>query len=98
MTFCLSNQLYHREILDADHYQGSKGRKKIMLAETRVDSFPAFLSQCAEDEGTRKAVYDCGGLDTLVSLLSRQDNKKLLAAVTGAIWKCAISEYNVKRY
>ena len=43
-------------------------------------------------------MYDCGGLDTLVSLLSRQDNKKLLAAVTGAIWKCAISEYNVKRY
>ena len=69
-----------------------------MLAETRVDNFPAFLSQCAEDEETRKAVYDCGGLDTLVSLLSRQDNKKLLAAVTGAIWKCAISEYNVKRY
>lgn len=53
--------------------------------------------QCAEDEQTRKAVYDCGGLDTLVSLLSRQDNKKLLAAVTGAIWKCAISEYNVRR-
>ena len=49
------------------------------------------------DEQTRKAVYDCGGLDTLVSLLSRQDNKKLLAAVTGAIWKCAISEYNVRR-
>jgi len=59
-----------------------------------------FLSnawQCAVDEQTRKAVYDCGGLDTLVSLLSRQDNKKLLAAVTGAIWKCAISEYNVRR-
>lgn len=59
--------------------------------------FPPISWQCAEDEQTRKAVYDCGGLDTLVSLLSRQDNKKLLAAVTGAIWKCAISEYNVRR-
>lgn len=55
------------------------------------------IFKCAVDEQTRKAVYDCGGLDTLVSLLSRQDNKKLLAAVTGAIWKCAISEYNVRR-
>lgn len=55
------------------------------------------IFKCAVDEQTRKAVYDCGGLNTLVSLLSRHDNKKLLAAVTGAIWKCAISDYNVKR-
>lgn len=55
------------------------------------------IFKCAVDQQTRKAVYDCGGLNTLVSLLSRRDNKKLLAAVTGAIWKCAISEYNVKK-
>ncbi|XP_068751900.1 outer dynein arm-docking complex subunit 2-like isoform X5 [Montipora capricornis] len=55
------------------------------------------IFKCAEDEQTRKAVYDCGGLDTLVALLCRRDNKTLLSAVTGAIWKCAISEYNVKR-
>lgn len=55
------------------------------------------IFKCAEDEQTRKAVYDCGALDTLVALLCRRDNKKLLSAVTGAIWKCAISEYNVKR-
>lgn len=55
------------------------------------------IFKCAEDEQTRKAVYDCGGLDTLVALLCRRDNKKLLSAVTGAIWKCAISKYNVKR-
>lgn len=59
--------------------------------------FLTITWQCAVDEQARKAVYDCGGLDTLVSLLSRRDNKKLLAAVTGAIWKCAISEYNVRR-
>ena len=39
-----------------------------------------------------------GGLDPLVSLLSSNDNKELLAAATGAIWKCAISTENVMRF
>ncbi len=39
-----------------------------------------------------------GGLDPLVQLLSNKDNKPLLAAATGAIWKCAISKENVKRF
>ena len=39
-----------------------------------------------------------GGLDPLVALLPQSDNKELLAAATGAIWKCAISRENVARY
>jgi hypothetical protein len=39
-----------------------------------------------------------GGLDPLVSLLNNRDNKPLLAAATGAIWKCSISKENVKRF
>jgi hypothetical protein len=37
-------------------------------------------------------------LDPLVALLQQSDNKELLAAATGAIWKCAISTENVKRF
>lgn len=39
-----------------------------------------------------------GGLDPLVTLLSNRENKELLAAATGAIWKCSISKENVKRF
>ena len=38
------------------------------------------------------------GLDPLVQLLSNTDNKELLAAATGALWKCAISPKNVERF
>ena len=36
-----------------------------------------------------------GGLEPLVTLLTMTENKDLLVAATGAIWKCAISEENV---
>lgn len=39
-----------------------------------------------------------GGLDPLVKLLEKTENKDLLAAATGAIWKCAISPENVQRF
>jgi len=48
--------------------------------------------QCAEDEHTRNVVRENEGLESLVKLVSnveRQSDKPLLAAVTGAIWKCA---------
>ena len=34
----------------------------------------------------------------MVGLLANSENKDLLAAATGAIWKCAISEDNVMRF
>jgi hypothetical protein len=43
-------------------------------------------------------VRQFGGLDPLVSLLQAVENKDLLAAATGAIWKCSITPENVARY
>lgn len=57
-----------------------------------------FLKQCAEDGKTRDLVRQFGGLDPLVSLLQAVENKDLLAAATGAIWKCSITPENVSRY
>lgn len=54
--------------------------------------------QCAEDEKTRELVLKHSGLQPLVSLLSKTENKQLLAAATGAIWKCSISPKNVDKY
>lgn len=57
-----------------------------------------FDVQCAEDEETRDLVRQYGGLQPLAMLLNKFDNKELLAAVTGAIWKCSISRDNVTKY
>ena len=54
--------------------------------------------QCAEEKETRDLIRKYGGLDPLVGLISKTDNKELLAAATGAIWKCAISPENVIRF
>jgi hypothetical protein len=56
--------------------------------------------QCAVDSTTRDLVRHNGGLDPLVKLAndtSMWEDKPLLVAVTGAIWKCAISPDNVRR-
>lgn len=57
-----------------------------------------FPPQCAEDKQTRDLVRQYKGLQPLVSLLSKVDNKQLLAAATGAIWKCSVSTENVAKY
>lgn len=57
-----------------------------------------FSKQCAEDAKTRDLVREYGGLDPLVTLLQAAENKDLLAAATGAIWKCSISPENVSRF
>lgn len=54
--------------------------------------------QCAEDKTTRDLVRQFGGLKPLVILLKETENKQLLAATTGAIWKCSISMENVAKY
>ena len=58
----------------------------------------SFCLQCAEEKETRDFVRQYGGLDPLVSLLNNTENKELLAAATGAIWKCSISPENVIRF
>ncbi|NWY58602.1 ARMC4 protein, partial [Chionis minor] len=54
--------------------------------------------KCAEDKETRDLVRQHGGLQPLSVLLGNSENKQLLAAVTGAIWKCAISGENVSKF
>ncbi|XP_068160365.1 outer dynein arm-docking complex subunit 2 [Antennarius striatus] len=56
------------------------------------------IFKCAEDQQTRELVLKYKGLQPLVSLLSKADNKQLLAAATGAIWKCSISMENVAKF
>ncbi|NXA15491.1 ARMC4 protein, partial [Sapayoa aenigma] len=56
------------------------------------------IFKCAEDEETRDLVRQHGGLQPLSVLLDNCENKQLLAAVTGAIWKCAISIENVSKF
>ncbi|RUS87840.1 hypothetical protein EGW08_004373 [Elysia chlorotica] len=59
----------------------------------------AAIFKCAEEKETRDLVRQYGGLDPLVGLLSSgTDDKQLLAAATGAIWKCSISPENVQRF
>ncbi|XP_054621369.1 outer dynein arm-docking complex subunit 2 isoform X1 [Dunckerocampus dactyliophorus] len=53
------------------------------------------IFQCAENKQTRTAVNEHRGLPALVSLLSKTDNKQLMAATTGAIWKCSLSSENL---
>ncbi|NWW20391.1 ARMC4 protein, partial [Falcunculus frontatus] len=56
------------------------------------------IFKCAEDEEIRDLVRKHEGLQPLSVLLDNSENKELLAAVTGAIWKCAISRENVLKF
>ncbi|NWW02482.1 ARMC4 protein, partial [Oreocharis arfaki] len=56
------------------------------------------IFKCAEDEEIRDLVRKHEGLQPLSVLLDNSENKQLLAAVTGAIWKCAISRENVLKF
>ncbi|XP_066573997.1 outer dynein arm-docking complex subunit 2 [Amia ocellicauda] len=56
------------------------------------------IFKCAEDKKTRDLVRQYEGLQPLVSLLNMSENKQLLAATTGAIWKCSISMENVVKF
>ncbi|NXX80639.1 ARMC4 protein, partial [Urocolius indicus] len=58
----------------------------------------ATIFKCAEDKETRDLVRQHGGLQPLSALLDNSENKQLLTAVTGAIWKCAISGENVSKF
>lgn len=58
------------------------------------------IFKCASDKIARDIVREAGGLESLVAIIkdkSIRENKALLAAATGAIWKCAETPANVKR-
>ncbi|CAF1195859.1 unnamed protein product [Adineta ricciae] len=56
------------------------------------------IFKCAEDREIRALVRKHMGLRLLHDLLQQTDNKALLAAATGAIWKCAISRENIAQF
>lgn len=59
------------------------------------------IFKCCERAVTRDMVRQSGGLDPLVNMArdpKTKEDKPLLAAVTGAIWKTAISPENVERF
>ncbi|KAK9889780.1 hypothetical protein WA026_007157 [Henosepilachna vigintioctopunctata] len=59
------------------------------------------LYNCCEDAITRSMVREAGGLDILIRVVSdvnNRQNKPLMAAATGAIWKTAKSAENVERF
>ena len=49
------------------------------------------IFKCAADAEVRNIVRQCNGLAPLVLLLDGSNKKDLLAAATGAVWKCAQS-------
>ncbi|CAK9833273.1 Armadillo repeat-containing protein gudu [Anthophora retusa] len=59
------------------------------------------IFKCGPNKVARDMVRETSGLDLLCTHLRNKDvlaNKALLAAVTGGIWKCAISRENVVRF
>lgn len=59
------------------------------------------IYKCAFDQITRDLVREAGGLEPLVAIIKDKtvrDNKPLLIGATGAIWMCAVSEDNVKKF
>ncbi|XP_054893837.1 outer dynein arm-docking complex subunit 2-like [Poeciliopsis prolifica] len=69
------------------------GRKKPGQTVCRIPA--AAPEEPDYKEAFRDLVRNHHGLQPLVSLLSKAENKQLLAAATGAIWKCSISMENV---
>jgi armadillo repeat-containing protein 4 len=85
-------------------------RKHVALAIFKVCKIPRRIDisiyscfKCAEEKATRDAVRQNGGLDPLVTMLKAEtaikdgNNKPIVAALSGALWKCAISPENVRR-
>ncbi|CAL8311996.1 unnamed protein product [Merluccius merluccius] len=96
-----------QECASESSYRGaiqSEGMVKDLVANLHRDNVElqmhcaSAIFKCAEDKQTRDLVHQYKGLKPLVSLLSKADNKQLLAATTGAIWKCSISMENVAKF
>ncbi|CAD6215917.1 GSCOCG00000734001-RA-CDS [Cotesia congregata] len=78
--------------------EASRGEKDRLKLE---ENCALAIYKCAANKLTRDMVRQSGGLDPLCRLIQSDNirsNKNLLAAVTGAIWKCAISPENVSRF
>lgn len=94
---CASEQTYRLAIRTEGMVQDLVKNLNSSTDELQMHCASAIF-KCAEEKETRDLVRQYGGLDPLVKLLEKTENKDLLAAATGAIWKCAISPENVQRF
>ena len=59
------------------------------------------IFKCSANKTARDIIREAGGLDPLCKLVQSDEvraNRKLLSAVTGGIWKCAMSPENIIRF
>lgn len=66
--------------------------------EIKLQSCSAIF-KCAIHKDVSDMVREAHGLEQLLAIVKDKnvrDNKQLLAAATGAIWKCSMTEENVK--
>lgn len=88
--------------LDALSEKANEEARRVEKERLKLEENCALaIFKCAANKLTRDMVRQSGGLDPLCRLIqseSIRSNKNLLAAVTGAIWKCAISPENVYRF
>lgn len=110
---CASEESYRQAIRSEEMIKGpvsyrqpsrSEGMLKALVKNLGRDNeelqmhSASVIFKCAEDEKTRELIFQYKGLQHLAKLLSKTDNKPLLAAVTGAIWKCSLSQKNVTKF
>lgn len=100
----LSHKINHDNIIGEEieseekKLNANKAEKKNIKLQ---ENCALAIFKCASNKLTRDMVRQAGGLDPLCRLVQNEkvrSNKRLLAAVTGAIWKCAISHENVTRF
>lgn len=94
---CASEPSYRLAIRTEGMIEGLIRNLKSDNPELQMHCASAIF-KCAEEKETRDLIRKHGGLDPLVDIIDKTDNKDLLAAATGAIWKCAVSPENVARF
>jgi hypothetical protein len=94
-AYCLAIMQSEGMIADLVRNLGTSSPKLKMLCASAI-------FRLAEEDDSRHMVRIHGGLELLVELIAdsdNQDNKELMAAVTGAVWKCATDNpENVDRF
>lgn len=90
------------EIVEHDDDKPNLSTKKMDKERLKLqENCAQAIFKCAANKLTRDMVRQSGGLDPLCRLVQSERvrmNKDLLASVTGAIWKCAMSPENVSRF
>ncbi|VDN97560.1 unnamed protein product, partial [Rodentolepis nana] len=92
---CASEQDYRIAIRTEGMIEDLVAHLKIPNEELQMHCATTIF-KCADDKESRELIRKYGGLQPLIEILSHHENKELLAAATGAIWKCAASPGNAK--